>query len=347
MSDQIPKIMNGLILKHDGYSGTQEGPAIQTLEPFLEYRQVEVPECGENQVLIKVALGNINPSDLHFIKGEYGQPRRSGIAAGFEGVGEVVAAGNNGKTLIGKRVGFYVVASGTGSWAQYALTDVTSCVPLRSDLRDEDAATLFVNPMTAIAMFEEVVKSKAGSFIMTAAASQLCKLIAGLALEKGIKPIAIVRRNEQIEPLKAYGNAYVLNSNTDGFSSQLAKIIKEEKPRVMLDAVADQTAARIFEAMPNRARWMIYGKLSTQPPQLEQTGQLIFMDKSIEGFWLVKWIKNTPAAEQMKAIAKVQELFATGKWKTDIEAIIPLNDAFENLPTALSGMNTGKVMIKP
>lgn len=347
MTNTIPATMNALLLKHDGYSQSQEGPSIETLEPFLEYKQIDVPTPGEGQVLIKVGLGNINPSDLHFIKGEYGQPRRAGVPAGFEGVGTVVAAGEGAQAIIGKRVAFYVVAHGSGAWAQYALTDVTSCIPLRSDLRDEDAATLFINPLTAIAMFEEVKKSKAEAFIMTAGASQLCKLIAGLASEEGMKPISIVRRNEQVEQLKSYGNSYVLNVNDDSFTKDIAKIIKTEKPRVLLDAVADQASSAIFDAMPNRARWLVYGKLSNEPPQLNQIGQLIFMDKSIEGFWLVKWIRNTPAKDQMAAIAKVQELFATGKWKTDISAIVPLETSFDDLPAALSGMNTGKVMIRP
>jgi NADPH:quinone reductase-like Zn-dependent oxidoreductase len=298
-------------------------------------------------VIIKVILGNINPSDLHFIKGEYGQPRRAGVPGGFEGVGEIVDAGKGGEALIGNRVAFYVVANGSGSWAQYALTDVTSCIPLRNDLRDEDGATLFVNPLTAIAMFDEVSKSKTDSFIMTAAASQLCKLISALAVGEGIRPISIVRRNQQIEMLKDNGSTHVLNINDDDFASQAATILREEKPRVMLDAVADQTSVMLFEAMPNRARWLIYGKLSLQAPQLNQIGQLIFMDKSIEGFWLAKWIKDTPAGEQMQAIAKIQQLFVTGKWKTDISAIVALSSAIDELPSALSGMNDGKVMIRP
>lgn len=339
--------MKALVLKHDGYSGTQEGPDISTLDPYLTYQDMEIPEPVKGQVLIKVALGNINPSDLHFIKGEYGQPRRSGVAAGFEGVGEVVKAGEGGEGLIGKRVAFYVVAHGSGSWAEYALTDVTSCIILRDDLRDEDGATLFVNPLTAIAMFDEVLKSKASSFIMSAAASQLCKLITGLAVEAGVRPIALVRRDEQIDSLKSIGNTHVLNVTSDDFIQNATKIIRNEKPRVYLDAVADQISSQLFEVMPNRSRWMIYGKLSSQNPTLNQIGQLIFMDKSIEGFWLIKWMQNTSPQDRVSAVSRVQELFITETWKTDIHSIVPLQSAFDDLPDALSGMNQGKVMIRP
>ena len=347
MPETMPEFMKALIVRHDGYSKSPEGPSITTLEPFLEYGDVEVPVPGEGQVLIKVSLGNINPSDLHFIKGEYGQPRRAGIPGGFEGVGVVVAAGSGGEALIGKRVAFYVVVNGSGSWAQYALTHVTSCIPLRKEMRDEDGATLFINPLTAIAMFDEVKKSDTKSFIMTAGASQLCKLLAGLAEEEGMKSIAIVRREEQIEQLKSLGNAHVLNITDNNFTARAVNILREEKPRIMLDAVADQISEQLFGAMPNRARWMIYGKMSPELPTLNQVGQLIFMGKSIEGFWLMNWMKSTPAKQQIEAVAKIQNLFISGKWKTDISSIVDLSAAIEDLPSKLSGMNNGKVMIRP
>ena len=80
-------------------------------------------------------LAAVNPSDIHFIKGEYGQPRVKSVPAGFEAVGEVVAGDT---PLKGQRVSFFASASGT--WAEYALTDATTLVPCRPDLAEVDAA---------------------------------------------------------------------------------------------------------------------------------------------------------------------------------------------------------------
>ncbi len=338
-------MMGALILKGHGYSGTAEGPSISTLEPYLELAQVPVPQPGPGQVLIKVALGGINPSDLHFIKGEYGIPRIKGAPAGFEGTGEVVASGEGAQRLVGKRCGF--VAGSSGAWAQYAIAEASSCVPVLPQVRDEDAAALFVNPLTAIAMFEEMKKSEARAFIMTAAASQLCKLITGLARDEGHDAICIVRRDEHIPLLKSLGASVVLNSAASNFKENMAAVLKEMKPRVMLDAVADQVSSDIFTAMGSRARWIIYGKLSSDLPVLAQVGQFIFMDKKIEGFWLSKWLKHAPRDEVAAAGAKVQQRFASGTWKTDVAAIVPMDEAFAKLPKALAGANHGKVFIRP
>lgn len=341
----IPSTMKALVLKQGGYSGTSEGPSIPSLDPWLDHAEIAVPQPGPGQVLVEVGLANINPSDLHFIKGEYGIARVKGAPAGFEAMGKVVAAGAGAERLAGRRVGF--IGSTSGAWAQYAVTDASTVVPVSDAVRDEDAAALFVNPLTAIAMFAEVKKSEAKAFLMTAAASQLCKLIAGLARDEGYEAVSIVRREEHVAVVREAGAAHAFVSTADGFMGQLAAFMREAKPRVLLDAVADQLAADIFFAMPARARWIIYGKLSPQLPALTQAGQFVFLDKRIEGFWLTKWLKHSPREEVMAAGALVQQRFATGAWKTDVAEIVPLAEAHARLPKAFAGANQGKVMLKP
>ncbi|MFZ1814316.1 MAG: zinc-binding dehydrogenase [Rhizobiaceae bacterium] len=341
----VPQKMFALTLKDGGYSATAEGPTIKTLEPYLAAGEIPVPTPGPGQALIKVIQSSINPSDLHFIKGEYGLPRVKGAPAGFEGCGTVVAAGDGAQGLIGKRVGF--VATASGAWAEYALTDATSCFPVMDGVADKDAAALFVNPLTAIAMFGEMKALGSKSFIMSAAASQLCKLIAGLALEEGYSAISLVRRDDQISHLKELGATHVLNVTDADFMKTLGGIMKEKKPRMFLDAVADQTSSDIFFAMPAKAEWVIYGKLSPQLPSLTQTGQFIFMDKHIRGFWLTKWLREQKPDVAMAAAVKVQQMFASGKWSTDLRATVSLREAHERLPVELARANTGKVMLVP
>ena len=63
---------------------------------------------------------------------------------------------------------------------------------------------------------------------MTAGASQLCKLIIGLAREEGFRPIAIVRRDDQIPLLKQIGAAHVLNEKAPDFRDALREVLKAE-----------------------------------------------------------------------------------------------------------------------
>ncbi len=341
--------MKALILEGDGYAGQRpDQAALTAMGPFVRWGDLPVPEPGEGQVRIKVALASVNPSDEMFIQGLYGQPRIKGNAAGFEGVGEVVASGGGSlaDSYLGQRVAFVAAAAAPGTWSEFSIADAAGCIPLIDGVRDEDGAAMIVNPLTALAMFGIVKQNKAKAFLVSAGASQLSKLIIGVAADENYRPIVIVRRDSQIEPLKALGAAHVLNSESGEFEQQLSAVLREEEPRVFLDAVANQVSSRIFAAMGRHARWVIYGKLDTELPTLLEPGHFIFMAKQIEGFWLVRWMQEAPMAEKQAAIHSAQRRFAGGEWKTDVTAILSLEEAMTRLPAELSKPN-GKVFIKP
>ncbi len=337
----LPDTMKALIQLHEGYAGTQTGPNLADMTPFVALQDVPVPVPGPGQVVIKVHLAAVNPSDIHFIKGEYGQPRIKGAPAGFEAVGEVVAGDT---PLIGQRVSFFASASGT--WAEYAMTDATGLVPCRADLAEPDAAGLLVNPLTAIAMFDLVKESGADSFVLNAAGSQLGKLLIALGRDYGIKPIAAIRRAEQAQSLRDLGAAEVIVTGEDDPLRQAQSIFKTLKPRILLDAVGDQFTADLFFAMPSHARWVNYGKLSTDAPALSQLGQMIFQNKVIEGFWLTRWMKQADPARIPEAFSEIQKRFVTGKWTTDVAGIVPLSAAMAELPVVMAKPD-GKAFIDP
>ena len=337
----LPTTMQALVQLGDGYAGTQTGPMVSDLTPFLELRPVPLPEVGKGQALVKVHLAAVNPSDIHFIKGEYGQPRVKGVPAGFEAVGEVVAGDT---PLLGHRVSLFATAS--GAWAEYALTDAAQLVPCRPDLSEVAAAGQLVNPLTAIAMFDLVKESRAESFVLNAAGSQLGKYLIALGKDNGVAPIAVVRRPEQAAALKELGAAQVIVSSDPDAMAQAKATFRNLSPAVLLDAVGDQFTADLFFAMPRHATWVNYGKLATEAPVLTELGQMIFMNKRIEGFWLTRWIKQAGPDRVRAAFVEIQERFVQGQWQTDVSAILPLKDVMAKLPAALATPD-GKVFIDP
>lgn len=343
----VPSEMNALLLIGDGYTKTPTGSVLEAMEPYLQPGSIAVPTPGPTQVLIKVSLASINPSDVMFVKGQYGQPRAKGQPAGFEGVGTIVAGGDEPypRSLVGKRVAFATGLSNWGSWAQYAVAEAAACIPLLDTVRDEDGAAMIVNPLTAIAMFDIVKQEGEKAFVMTAGASQLCKLIIGLAREEGFRPIVTVRRDEQIASLKELGATHVLNEKAPDFEAALREVMKEEQPRIFLDAVTGPLASAIFNAMPKRARWIVYGRLDPEATIIREPGQLIFQHKHIEGFWLSEWMRQSKE-RRGPAILEAQKRFSDGRWSTDVTAVVPLAEAMARVPAELAKPN-GKVFIRP
>ncbi len=345
----MAETMRALLLTGDGYATTRpDDIALSNVADLLELGELPVPQPTEGQVLVKVALAAVNPSDEMFIQGLYGQPRIAGNAAGFEGVGEVVASGGGplADGYVGQRVAFVATPGSPGTWSEYSIADANTCIPLIDAVRDEDGAAMIVNPLTALAMFDIVKGDEARAFILSAGASQLSKLLIGVAADEGYRPIALVRRDDQIPLLEGLGAAHVLNITADDFAARLAAVLKEERPKVFLDAVANQVSARVFDAMGRQARWVIYGKLDPEPPTIAQPGHLIFMGKRIEGFWLSGWMVDTPMADKVTAISAAQRRFASGEWKTDVNAVLGFEEAIDRLPAELAEPN-GKVFLRP
>ncbi len=345
----IPSQISALIVKQDGYNPTPEGGiAFTTMEPYLEFGDVSVPELSDGQVLVEMAMAPINPSDLHFLKGEYGQPRIAGKPAGFEGVGTIVGAGNGdyAQSLIGQRVSFAASPTGTGTWSTHAVADAMACIPMPDSVADADAAGFIVNPLTAAAMFEEVKQAGSPGVVLTAGASQVSKFIVALARDAGLASICIVRRDVHNDVLNELGATAVLNQNDDDFAEQLRATLKEHKPQFFIDAVADSTSTQIFNAMGRNSQWMIYGSLSPETPPLSNPGEFVFMNKIIRGFWLTPWFGATSMEDKMAVFGEVQARFADGRWSTDVGATVSISEAVEKLPEVLADPR-GKVMLVP
>jgi len=353
----LPDDMQALVLRHGGLAGSGAGAgadarvdagpgaaAPAALPELLELRRLTRPRPAAGQLLVEVALSPVNPSDLLYVAGHYGQPRQCGAAAGFEGTGVVVAAGDpETAALVGRRVSF--LASASGAWAEYALTDPASCVPVADALRDEDAAALLVNPLSALAMIELAAQAGARALVLTAAASQLGRMLIALARERGIAAIAVVRRPEAAAPLQALGAAEVLASGAPDYAARLDAALKAHKPRILLDAVGDRVAAGIFAAMPAHSRWVAYGLLSEDGARLPDMREFVFAGKRIEGFWLSRWLRAANPAARASAVHAAQQHFLDGRWHTQVAARIALAEALSSLGAALA--LPGKVLLVP
>lgn len=337
----------GLLLTESGRA--RPGEAISNTlgraGELLRLGETEIPDPGPGQVLIAVRRATVNPSDVMFVQGVYGRDRVPGAPAGFEGVGRVIASGGGlyARWLKGRDVAFYASVDRSGAWAEHVVTDAGYVLPLRKGIADRDGAALMVNPGTAVAMVGLVPPGNA--FVASAAASQLGKLMAGLARDEGKPMIALVRRDEPVETLRRLGASHVLNERAPDFEDRLRAALAETGARIFFDAVGGgPVPALVFEAMPEGARWVIYGGLAGAPAIINQPGQMIFEDKRVEGFWMAKWAMKAGALGMLRISRQVQKRFLSGQWTTDVAAELPLDQAIERLPQALAQPD-GKVQI--
>ena len=213
----------------------------------LRIEEFEVPTPGPDEVLIAVEASPINPSDLGLLlagahpstasKSENGLtlPLPDGaidaltaridqaMPVGNEGAGVVLDTGSEeqAQALQGQVV---AVLAG-GMYATHRIVKARDCLVLQEGTQPIDAASCFVNPLTALGMTETMRLEGHSALIHTAAASNLGQMLNRICIDDDIDLVNIVRRDEQVELLKSQGANYVVDSSSPNFTSELVKAI--------------------------------------------------------------------------------------------------------------------------
>lgn len=333
--DKTPDEMTAVVL--DSYSGLDA----------LRIERRPIPNPGPNEVLIKVAAAPINPSDLSFIEGLYGLKKPTPVIPGFEGSGTVVAVGKGvmGKYLSGKQVACVSHDQGDGVWAEYMVTSANLALPLGKSVSLEQGAMSVVNPLTAMSFLELSKEGKHGAIVQTAAASALGQMVNRLFRIEGIHVINIVRRSQQVELLKKQGAEIVINSNDSDFDQQLSAACQRYQANLAFDAVSGSLTSKVLDAMPKNSKVLVYGGLSYEPAQADP-GQLIFSNKSIEGFWLTNWLGKKNLLQIMLMWKKAQRLIQTDL-ASNVRKQYPLQDVQIAIEEYKNQMTGGKILLKP
>ena len=324
------------------------GKAIELLnyegiESSFRVGQRKIKPVGDNEVLVKMYASVINPSDLMYVRGLYGIKKKLPAAAGFEGSGTVLAVGSTvTKVKVGDRVACAAHYQGDGAWSEYMVTQSENCFPLIDSVTLEQASSFFVNPLTACGLTNISVKENRKGIIQTAAASSLGRMISRYAKRKNLPVINIVRKEEQVNLLKADGAEYVLNSETEDFERTLSKLAKKLDISYAIDAVAGKTGTQVLNALPQNGKLVIYGALSEEAVQVN-AGIMIFQRKKIEGFWLSYWIADTDPKEFAEIVKDAQENIGTD-FKTEVQKKFKLEDGFSALEFYKNNMTKGKVL---
>lgn len=275
---------------------------------------IETPAPAPDEVVIRVEATPINPSDLGLLLGpadmtraEVGGTAESPIVTapippallpmaaarfdesmpvGNEGAGTVVEAGSDpsAQALLGKTV----AVLGREMYSQFRVVKAADCLQLNEGATATQAASCFVNPLTALCFLETMRLEGHTALVHTAAASNLGQMLQKICAADGVDLVNVVRKPEQVALLKSIGAKYVVDSSEPTFMQDLIAALTETGATLAFDAVGGgRLGSDILTAMevaatanePGFSRYgstthkqlYIYGGLDTSPTELRRT----------------------------------------------------------------------------
>jgi NADPH:quinone reductase-like Zn-dependent oxidoreductase len=294
--------------------------------------EADLPAPGPDDIVVRMEAAPINPSDMgvmfaradlrtivrdasaatHAVRATLSREAMQAAAgrigltipAGNEGGGVVVATGTSdaAQALLGKVVGM----RGGAMYAQYRCIAAQQCLLLPEGTASIDAASCFVNPLTALGMVETMRMEGHTGLVHTAAASNLGQMLQKICTADGIPLVNIVRKPEQAELMRRIGATHVCDTSQPTFTADLTNALIETGATLGFDATGGGALAShilaAMEAAANRSakefsrygstvhkQVYVYGSLQDGPTLLHRT---YGMSWGVGGWLLTNFLRH-------------------------------------------------------
>lgn len=315
----------------------------------LQLRDVPAPQPGPGQVRVRMRAVPINPSDLLVVRGQYGRLPQLPATPGFEGVGVIDAVGSGLLAKIrglkpGRRVA--VLNSKGGNWQEQVVIPARQAVPVNADLPDEQVASFFVNPATALVLTRWVLRVPAGAWLLqTAAGSALGRMIIRLGKHTGFRTINVIRRRDQADELRKLGGDEIICTEGEVLEERARQITGGAGVAHALDAVGGAMGLGAVRSLGPSGRLVVYGTLSGEPIPLDPR-LLMVGNQRIEGFWLSEWTRRQGVLTMLKLFRQINRLLSAGVLATPVQATFAMPQVQDAVRAAETPGRMGKVLLK-
>eukprot|EP00806_Schmidingerella_arcuata_P003113 Macronucleus_3819.p1 GENE.Macronucleus_3819~~Macronucleus_3819.p1 ORF type:complete len:206 (+),score=65.10 Macronucleus_3819:1-618(+) len=187
----------------------------------------------------------------------------------------------------------------------------------------------------------------AKAIIVTAAASQIGRMIIKLCQQEGIIPICTVRREAQAEFLRNDLKVkYAVNTSEEGWMRQLGMICMKAKPSVCLECISDGMTGLMMEFMGFNSTVILYGLLSDKPAGGINTIGFIGKNMTLESYLLTNELTKLTLSQYMELVLRAEPLYR-GDLSTVVQKRFGLHEIKEAIEFYMANQTAGKVLLQP
>lgn len=310
----------------------------------LSWSDIDTPVPGRGELLIRIHASAINRADLMQRRGLYPPPPGASPVMGLECAGEVLETGP-GASLFKPGDTVCALLAG-GGYAEYAVVDEGSALPLPAGLSFAEAAALPEVYATAwLNIFMEAglqpgekVLVHAGASGVGTAAIQLCKAFGS--------PVFVTAGSQsKIEACVALGAAGGSNRRDGGFTDAVQAFAGPAGVAVILDPVGAAYLADNLTVLGAGGRLVLIGLMGGSRAEIDLAQLMIKRARVIGSTLRARPLEEK--AEIMRQLAvKVWPLIEQGQIKPVIERTFPIQEVSAAHDLVASDQTIGKVVLE-
>ncbi|KYD05438.1 hypothetical protein B4102_3162 [Heyndrickxia sporothermodurans] len=230
-------------------------------EDVLIVMNQRIDPLADGEVLVRMKMCPINPSDLIPIRGSYSHRISLPAIPGYEGVGIVEEVGPSvSHDLIGKRV---LPLRGEGTWQEVVRAPAKWLIPIPDEMDDTIAAQLYINPVTAFVICTEILYLRRGDYLlMNAAGSAIGRLFAQLARIIGFQFIAVTRNPIYTEELLKLGASHVIDTSAMPLQESVMELTNGKGVHAAIDSIGGLDGTQLAYCVRPEGNFLTIGLLS-------------------------------------------------------------------------------------
>jgi NADPH:quinone reductase len=231
----------------------------------LQIEDLPRPEPNEGEVRIKVQAIGLNRAEVMFRTGQYLEQPHFPSRIGLEAAGVVDALGpgvhgiqleDNISVATGQSIGRY------GTYGESALVPAVSAIPYPANLTPEEAASVWVQYLTAWFAFTDIANLQPGQQVLITAATGGAGLGAiQMARLLGVHTIATTRSASKKKALLDVGADHVIVTGSEDLVARVKEITGGRGADLIFDPVAGKTLSTLAEAVAWGGNVILYGAL--------------------------------------------------------------------------------------
>ncbi|GAB3652283.1 NADPH:quinone oxidoreductase family protein [Glycomyces tarimensis] len=308
-------------------------------ERVMEVHEVELPEPGPGEVLVRVRAAAVNFPDALLARGRYQVRPELPFIPGIELCGDVVALGPG---VTGLETGTRVVGSKIGVMAEYAAVPAEAVRPAPASLDDAAAASLTIAYQTAwFGLHRRAALRSGETLLVHAAAGGVGTAACQLGAAAGATVVGVVGSAAKAEVARASGAGEVLLREDDWIGA-----VKRELGGA--DVVFDPVGGEAFEGSTRcvafEGRIIVVGFASGTIPAV-QAGHPLVKNYSVLGLHWALYQQRRPELV-VEAHEELTRLADEGAVRPVVAEVVPFDQAAAAVQRVASGSTTGRLVVR-